>query len=81
MGEWIFYLGIVAAFVTLGVLAYGIGGFGSGKMTPKRQNLMMRLRADGRLTAVGGQSAHPTIAVAAGMGADPSVWGGEEWSF
>lgn len=52
MGEWIFYLGIVAAFVTLGVLAYGIGGFGSGKMTPKRQNLMMRLRIGAQAAAV-----------------------------
>ena len=34
MGQWIFYLGIVAAFATLGVLAYGIGGFGSSPVIP-----------------------------------------------
>ena len=52
MGEWIFYLGIAAAFVTLGVLAIGIGGFGTGKMTAKRQNLMMRLRIGAQAAAV-----------------------------
>lgn len=52
MSQWIFYLGIVAVFVTLGVLAYGIGGFGSGKMTAKRQNLMMRLRIGAQAAAV-----------------------------
>lgn len=52
MGDWIFYLGIVAAFITLGVLAYGITGFGTGKMTAKRQNLMMRLRIGVQAMAV-----------------------------
>ena len=52
MGDWIFYAGIAAAFVTLGVLAFGIGGFGTGKMTPKTQNRMMVYRIVGQATAV-----------------------------
>ena len=52
MGDLIFYGGITAAFVTLGVLAVGIGGFGTGKMTPKRQNRMMVYRIVGQATAV-----------------------------
>lgn len=52
MGNWLFYLGIGAAFVTLGVLAVGIGGFGSGRMSAKRQNLMMRLRIGAQAAAV-----------------------------
>ena len=52
MGEWIFYAGLIAAFATLGVLAFGIGGFGSGKMTPKTQNRMMVYRIVGQATAV-----------------------------
>lgn len=52
MGDWIFYAGIAAAFVTAAVLAIGIGGFGSGKMTPKRQNRMMIYRIVGQATAV-----------------------------
>ena len=52
MGDWLFYLGIAAAFVTLGVLAFGIGGFGSGKMSPKTQNRMMVYRIVGQATAV-----------------------------
>ena len=52
MGDWIFYLGIAAAFVTLGVLALGIGGFGTGKMSPQRQNRMMVYRIVGQATAV-----------------------------
>ena len=47
MGDWIFYLGIAAAFVTL-----GIGGFGTGKMSPQRQNRMMVYRIVGQATAV-----------------------------
>ncbi|MEM7424367.1 MAG: twin transmembrane helix small protein [Pseudomonadota bacterium] len=52
MGNWIFYLGILAAFATLGVLMFGIGGFGTGKMTPKTQNKMMMLRIGAQATAV-----------------------------
>ena len=52
MGDWIFYAGIAAAFVTLGVLAFGIGGFGTGKMTPKTQSRMMVYRIVGQATAV-----------------------------
>ena len=52
MGDWIFYAGICAALATLAVLAIGIGGFGTGKMTPKRQNRMMVYRIVGQATAV-----------------------------
>ena len=52
MGDWIFFLGLLAALATLGVLAVGIGGFGTGKMTPKTQNRMMVLRIVGQATAV-----------------------------
>ena len=52
MGDWIFYAGIGAAFLTLAVLAIGIGGFGIGKMTAKRQNRMMVYRIVGQATAV-----------------------------
>ena len=38
--------------VTLGALAFGIGGFGTGKMSPRTQNKMMRLRIIAQFTAV-----------------------------
>lgn len=52
MGNWLFYLGIAAAFLTLGVLLFGIGGFGTGKMTAKTQNKMMIARIAAQATAV-----------------------------
>lgn len=52
MGEWLFYAAIGAAIATLVVLVFGIGGFGSGKMTSRTQNKMMRLRIIGQATAV-----------------------------
>lgn len=52
MGDWLFYLGIAAAFLTLGVLMFGIGGFGTGKMTSKTQNKMMMARIAAQAAAV-----------------------------
>ena len=47
---------MVAAFIAClcvaGVLAFGIGGFGTGKMTPQTQNKMMRYRIIGQAIAV-----------------------------
>ncbi|MEL7000584.1 MAG: HIG1 domain-containing protein [Paracoccaceae bacterium] len=53
MGDWFFYLGIAAALATLGVLMFGIGGFGTGRMTAKTQNRMMRYRIIAQAAAVG----------------------------
>ena len=52
MGDVLFWAAVVAAFATLAVLAIGIGGFGTGKMSGKQQNRMMRLRIIGQATAV-----------------------------
>jgi hypothetical protein len=52
MGDWLFYLGIAACFATLGVLLFGIGGFGTGKITPRGQNRLMRWRIIAQATAV-----------------------------
>lgn len=50
--EFLFYLAAAACLATLGVLVTGIGGFGSGRMTPRRQNQMMQLRIIAQFTAV-----------------------------
>jgi hypothetical protein len=47
-----FYLAAAACFVTLAVLMIGIGGFGSGKMSPRTSNRMMRYRIIAQATAV-----------------------------
>jgi uncharacterized membrane protein len=52
MGDWLFYLAGAACLATLAVLAFGIGGFGTGKMTPQRQNKMMRWRIIAQFAAV-----------------------------
>ena len=52
MGDWLFYLAIAACFATLCVLAFGIGGFGSGRISPRGQNKLMRLRILAQATAV-----------------------------
>ena len=52
MASIFFYLGVGACLATLGVLTAGIGGFGSGKMTPQRQNQMMQLRIVAQAVAV-----------------------------
>lgn len=52
MASFFFYMGIAACLATLGVLAAGIGGFGTGRMTPRRQNQMMQFRIMGQAVAV-----------------------------
>lgn len=52
MGDFFFYLAVLACLATAGVLMTGIGGFGTGKMTPQRQNKMMQLRILAQFTAV-----------------------------
>ena len=44
MADFFFYLAGAACLATLFVLGAGIGGFGTGRMTPRRQNKMMQLR-------------------------------------
>jgi hypothetical protein len=52
MGDWLFYLGGAACLATLGVLAFGIGGFGTGRISSRGQNRLMRLRIIAQATAV-----------------------------
>lgn len=52
MGDWLFYLAIAACFATFGVLAFGIGGFGTGRISSRGQNRLMRLRIVAQATAV-----------------------------
>jgi hypothetical protein len=52
MGDWLFYLGGAACLATVSVLAFGIGGFGTGRMTSRGQNKLMRLRIIAQATAV-----------------------------
>lgn len=52
MGDWLFYLGVAACLATLCVLAFGIGGFGTGKVTSRGQNRLMRWRIIAQATAV-----------------------------
>lgn len=52
MGDLLFYLAIGACIVTAGVLLYGILGFGTGKVTPRDQNRIMRLRIIAQFVAV-----------------------------
>lgn len=52
MASFFFWMGCAACLATLGVLATGIGGFGSGRMTSRRQNQMMQLRILGQAVAV-----------------------------
>ena len=50
-GVWIFLAG-GACLLVAGILAFGIGGFGSGKMTPKKQNKIMQYRIMAQAVAV-----------------------------
>ena len=52
MGQILLYVGVAACFVTLAVLAFGIRGFGTSKMTPQRQNVLMRWRIAMQFIAV-----------------------------
>ena len=46
------YVALAACLVVAGILAFGIGGFGTGKMSPKTQNKMMQYRIIGQAVAV-----------------------------
>ena len=52
MGDWLLYLAGAACIATLLVLTFGIGGFGTGKITPRGQNRLMRWRIIAQATAV-----------------------------
>lgn len=52
MSGILFYLAGAACLVTLGVLMVGIGGFGSGKASPRFSNRMMRYRIIAQAVAV-----------------------------
>lgn len=52
MGDFLFYLAGAACLATLLVLGFGIGGFGSGRMTSRKQNKMMQLRIVAQFAAV-----------------------------
>lgn len=52
MGDLLYYLAIGACLVTAGVLLLGIRGFGTGKVTPRGQNKLMRLRIAAQFVAV-----------------------------
>lgn len=47
-----FYLAGAACLATVGVLGAGIAGFGSGRMSSRKQNKMMQLRIVAQFTAV-----------------------------
>ena len=52
MGQYLLYLGLAACLATLAVLAFGIRGFGTSKMTPQKQNRLMRLRIIAQFVAI-----------------------------
>lgn len=45
-------LAALACLLTLAVLVTGIGGFGTGMMSSRRQNQMMQLRIAAQLVAI-----------------------------
>ena len=47
-----FWLAGFACLATLAVLVVGIGGFGTGKITPQGQNKIMRLRIAAQFVAI-----------------------------
>ena len=52
MSGVLFYLAVAACVVTAGILIYGITGFGRGKLTPRGQNRIMRLRIIAQFVAI-----------------------------
>jgi hypothetical protein len=52
MGDWLLYLAFAACLATLCVLTFGIGGFGTGRITSRGQNRLMRWRIIAQATAV-----------------------------
>ena len=52
MADGIFVFGVIACLVVLGILIFGIRGFGTGKLTPKQQNKVMQWRIIAQFGAV-----------------------------
>ena len=52
MSNVLMFMGIAACGITLGVLVTGIRGFGTSKMTPQKQNKLMRWRIIAQFVAV-----------------------------
>ena len=52
MSNVLMFMGIAACGITLGVLVTGIRGFGTSKMTPQKQNRLMRWRIGMQFLAV-----------------------------
>ena len=52
MGGILYYLAIAACVVTAGVLLLGIRGFGTGAVSPRGQNRLMRWRIAAQFAAV-----------------------------
>ena len=52
MGDVLYYVVILACLITAGVLILGVGGFGTGKITPRGQNKLMRMRIIAQFVAV-----------------------------
>ena len=53
MNSPVFFLGVIACFVTVTILAIGIGGFAKGgEFNRKHSNRMMRYRIIAQATAV-----------------------------
>ncbi len=52
MAGVLFYLAVAACVATAGILLYGITGFGRGKLTPRGQNRIMRLRIIAQFVAI-----------------------------
>lgn len=50
-GVMVFAVG-AACLMVAGILAYGIRGFGTGKMTPQKQNKVMQWRIAGQAIAI-----------------------------
>lgn len=52
MSGVLFYMAAAACLAVLGILALGIGGFGSGKASPQFSQRMMRLRIIAQFIAI-----------------------------
>ena len=52
MGSFVFYLAVAACIATAGILLLGIRGFGTGAVSPRGQNRLMRMRIAAQAVAV-----------------------------
>lgn len=52
MGDILYWLAGGACAVTALILLFGVGGFGTGKITPAGQNKLMRMRIGAQFVAV-----------------------------